>query len=213
MAEFDPEPWSQRFRERAEAVRKRGMPPVEGPERDALHGAGPGRLRRFRHARRRRRPSLEDGILTFRVDLRPKSTVDCRAAVERRAPLRSSSSSPPLPSKTSAASPVDQPGQRRADQLRPPAVTQPGVGVAGEERGEIGAGRQHGGVDPLLAAPAAPPTRRPARRPAAARARGRRSTGSAQLLRAAVSCPARPPRGSPRRRRRARRVRSGRAQR
>ncbi len=30
---FDPEAMTARFRQRAEAVRKRGLPPVEGPER------------------------------------------------------------------------------------------------------------------------------------------------------------------------------------
>jgi hypothetical protein len=60
-----------RFRERAEAVRKRGLPPVEGPERQiimqqmrldyqdfAMLGDATG--------------TLDDGILTLRVDLRPK---------------------------------------------------------------------------------------------------------------------------------------------
>lgn len=59
-----------RFRERAEAVRRRGLPPVEGPERQlimrqmqldfqdfAMLGDATG--------------SLEDGIVTLRIDLRP----------------------------------------------------------------------------------------------------------------------------------------------
>ena len=62
-----------RFRERARAVRNRGLPPVEGPER-----------RRFIEAAQTdymdfaiigdAEGSLEDGILTLRVDLRPQAT-------------------------------------------------------------------------------------------------------------------------------------------
>ncbi len=61
-----------RFRERAAAVRRRGLPPVEGAERQmilrqmqldfqdfAMLGDAVG--------------SLEDGVLTIRVDLRPAS--------------------------------------------------------------------------------------------------------------------------------------------
>ncbi|MGH9179389.1 MAG: hypothetical protein ACRD0N_12655 [Acidimicrobiales bacterium] len=69
--EFDVEAMIGRFRDRAKAVRSRGVPPVEGPERRrfieqakvdyqdyAMLGDAVG--------------SLEDGILTLRVDLRPK---------------------------------------------------------------------------------------------------------------------------------------------
>lgn len=61
----------ERFRQRAQAVRSRGLPPIEGPERRrfleqaqldfqdfAMLGDAEG--------------SLEDGILTLRVDLRPR---------------------------------------------------------------------------------------------------------------------------------------------
>lgn len=60
----------QRFRERAAAVKRRNIPPVEGPQRQefirqanldfqdfAMIGDAEG--------------SLEDGILTLRIDLRP----------------------------------------------------------------------------------------------------------------------------------------------
>jgi hypothetical protein len=71
MAEtFDIEAMTKRFRERAAAVRRRGVPPVEGPERQmiidqmgldymdfGIIGDAEGKL--------------EDGILTLRVDLRP----------------------------------------------------------------------------------------------------------------------------------------------
>lgn len=69
-AEFDVDQMIARFRERAAAVRRRGLPPVEGPERKAIMeqmhldfmdfamlGDATG--------------SIEDGILTLRVDLRP----------------------------------------------------------------------------------------------------------------------------------------------
>lgn len=68
---FDVNAMIDRFRTRAKAVRSRGMPPVEGPERRkfieqmqldyqdyAMLGDAVG--------------TLEDGILTLRVDLRPK---------------------------------------------------------------------------------------------------------------------------------------------
>ena len=65
----------ERFRDRARAVRSRGVPPVEGPERKrfieqarldyldfAMLGDAEG--------------SLEEGILTLRVDLRPRPAGD-----------------------------------------------------------------------------------------------------------------------------------------
>lgn len=71
MPEFDPQEMVRRFRERAEAVRTRGMPPIEGPERV-----------RFREQAQRdfsdfamigdAEVELVDGILTLRIDLRPR---------------------------------------------------------------------------------------------------------------------------------------------
>ncbi len=72
MAEdFDVQAMIGRFRDRARVVRNRGVPPVEGPERKrfieqakldymdyAMLGDAEG--------------SLEDGVLTLRIDLRPK---------------------------------------------------------------------------------------------------------------------------------------------
>jgi hypothetical protein len=61
----------ERFRERARAVRNRGIPPLEGPERQ-------------RFVRRMELDfqdfamlgdavaTLEDGVLTLRIDLRPQ---------------------------------------------------------------------------------------------------------------------------------------------
>lgn len=69
--DFDVQAMIERFRDRAKAVRSRGVPPVEGPER-----------RRFIEQSQRdymdfamladAEGSLEDGVLTLRIDLRPK---------------------------------------------------------------------------------------------------------------------------------------------
>ena len=69
--EFDVDAMVGRFRERAKAVRSRGVPPLEGADRRrfvermqldyqdfAMLGDATG--------------SLEDGVLVLRVDLRPK---------------------------------------------------------------------------------------------------------------------------------------------
>ncbi len=68
---FDPQEMVARFRQRAEAVRTRGVPPIEGPERQ-----------RFREQAQQdftdyamigdAEAELIDGILTLRIDLRPK---------------------------------------------------------------------------------------------------------------------------------------------
>jgi hypothetical protein len=70
MAGLDLDAMLQRFRERAEAVKNRPLPPVAGEERD--------------HFLRQRQldyqdfaiigdstATVEDGVLVFRVDLRP----------------------------------------------------------------------------------------------------------------------------------------------
>ena len=70
-AEFDAQAMVERFRERAKAVKNRGLPPVEGPERKrfieqmqvdymdfAMLGDAEARL--------------DEGVLTLRVDLRKK---------------------------------------------------------------------------------------------------------------------------------------------
>jgi hypothetical protein len=72
---FDPQEMVSRFRQRAEAVRSRGMPPIEGPERQ-----------RFREQAQRdfsdfamigeAEAELVDGILTLRIDLRPPEARD-----------------------------------------------------------------------------------------------------------------------------------------
>lgn len=60
-----------RFRERAEAVKKRGMPPVEGPERTRFIEQAQVDFSDFAMIGDAE-ASLDDGILTFRVDLRKK---------------------------------------------------------------------------------------------------------------------------------------------
>ena len=62
----------QRFRERAEAVKRRGMPPVEGPERDRFMEQARIDFSDFAMLGDAV-ATVEDGILTFRVDLRPKA--------------------------------------------------------------------------------------------------------------------------------------------
>jgi hypothetical protein len=73
--DFDPAELIERFRERARAVKSRGIPPIEGPERkrfvermqlDFMDFAMLGDAT----------ASLEDGILTLRVDLRPPAASD-----------------------------------------------------------------------------------------------------------------------------------------
>jgi len=68
--EFDPAAMTERFRARAAAVRSRGVPPIEGPERrrfveqaqlDYMDFAIVGDAE----------ATLDDGILTLRIDLRP----------------------------------------------------------------------------------------------------------------------------------------------
>jgi hypothetical protein len=68
--EFDPQAMTSRFRERATAVRSRGVPPIEGAERmrfieqaqlDYMDFAMLGDAQ----------ATLDGGILTLRIDLRP----------------------------------------------------------------------------------------------------------------------------------------------
>ncbi|HEY4929168.1 MAG TPA: hypothetical protein VIH95_08445 [Acidimicrobiales bacterium] len=68
--DFDPQEMVARFRTRAEAVRNRGLPPIEGSDRqrfieqaqiDFMDYAMLGDAE----------ASIEDGVLTFRIDLRP----------------------------------------------------------------------------------------------------------------------------------------------
>ncbi len=61
-----------RFRARAEAVRSRGLPPVEGPDRQRFKEQAQADFMDFAMLGDAE-ASIEDGILTFRIDLRPAS--------------------------------------------------------------------------------------------------------------------------------------------
>ncbi len=69
---FDPNEMVLRFRERAEAVKRRGVPPVEGPERQLFLEAA--RLDFQDYAMLGDAvATLENGILRLEIDLRPQS--------------------------------------------------------------------------------------------------------------------------------------------
>jgi hypothetical protein len=69
--ELDIEAMISRFQARARAVRQRGIPPVEGPERKRFIDQA--RIDYLDYAMiGDSEASLEDGILTLRIDLRPK---------------------------------------------------------------------------------------------------------------------------------------------
>jgi len=61
-----------RFRERAEAVKKRNLPPVAGPERTRLVQQAQTDYQDFAIIGDAE-ASLDDGVLTLRIDLRPPS--------------------------------------------------------------------------------------------------------------------------------------------
>lgn len=68
---FDPQAMVARFRERAAAVRERGLPPVEGPERRRFMEQAQTDFMDFAMLGDAE-AALEDGILTLRIDLRPR---------------------------------------------------------------------------------------------------------------------------------------------
>lgn len=71
MAEgFDPEAMIARFRERASAVKKRNLPPVGGDERQMFIKQAEEDFMDFAIIADAT-PTLEDGVLTLTVDLRP----------------------------------------------------------------------------------------------------------------------------------------------
>ncbi|MFI5036410.1 MAG: hypothetical protein ACHQFZ_09435 [Acidimicrobiales bacterium] len=67
---FDPREMIQRFRERAEAVRRRGLPPVEGPDRQRFLDAARVDFQDFAMLADAV-ATLEGGILRLEIDLRP----------------------------------------------------------------------------------------------------------------------------------------------
>ncbi len=73
--ELDVDAMLERFRARAKAVRQRGIPPVEGPDRKRF--VDQARVDYMDYAMvGDARASLEDGILTLRIDLRPRPDRD-----------------------------------------------------------------------------------------------------------------------------------------
>lgn len=60
----------ERFRQRARAVRNRGIPPIEGPERRRFIQQAQLDFQDFAMIGDAE-VSLDDGILTLRIDLRP----------------------------------------------------------------------------------------------------------------------------------------------
>ncbi len=69
--DFDPQQMVLRFRERAEAVKRRGLPPVEGPERQRFLEAA--RIDFQDYAMLGDAvATLVDGILRLEIDLRPR---------------------------------------------------------------------------------------------------------------------------------------------
>ena len=70
MSTFDPDEMIQRFRERASAVKKRPLPPVAGEERQAFLRQSQLDFQDFAIIGDAE-STIEDGVLTLRVDLRP----------------------------------------------------------------------------------------------------------------------------------------------
>ena len=67
--EFDPEEMVQRFKERAQAVRNRPLPPVAGPDKKRFLERAQVDFMDFAMIGDAT-ATLEDGILTLRIDLR-----------------------------------------------------------------------------------------------------------------------------------------------
>jgi hypothetical protein len=70
MAAFDPNEMIARFKDRAAAVRKRPVPPVAGEERQLFISNAETDFRDFAIISDAV-ASIEDGILTLRIDLNP----------------------------------------------------------------------------------------------------------------------------------------------
>ena len=70
MAAFDPNEMIARFRDRATAVRKRPLPPVAGEERQLFIANAELDFRDFAIIGDAV-ASIEDGVLTLRIDLNP----------------------------------------------------------------------------------------------------------------------------------------------
>jgi hypothetical protein len=69
---FDPEAMVRRFKERADAVRRRSLPPVEGPERQRFLAQAQQDFMDYAMVGDAT-ADLVDGVLTLRIDLRPQA--------------------------------------------------------------------------------------------------------------------------------------------
>jgi hypothetical protein len=69
--ELDPQALVARFRDRAAAVRNRGLPPVEGPERKRFMEQAQTDFMDYAIIGDAE-ATLKDGILTLKIDLRPQ---------------------------------------------------------------------------------------------------------------------------------------------
>ncbi|NQV97015.1 MAG: hypothetical protein HQ486_04400 [Acidimicrobiaceae bacterium] len=67
---FDPQQMIDRFRERAASVRRRALPPVAGEERQHFLAQAQTDFQDFSMLGDAT-PSIDDGVLTLRIDLRP----------------------------------------------------------------------------------------------------------------------------------------------
>ncbi len=70
MAAFEPSEMIARFKERADAVKRRPLPPVAGEERQLFLKQAQSDFQDFAMIGDSE-ASLEDGILVLRIDLRP----------------------------------------------------------------------------------------------------------------------------------------------
>ena len=68
--EFDPQAMIERYRERARSVKRRGIPPVEGPERRKFLEQAQIDFQDFAMIGDATW-SFDDGVLTLTIDLRP----------------------------------------------------------------------------------------------------------------------------------------------
>jgi hypothetical protein len=75
VSEFNPDEMILRFRERADAVRRRGLPPVEGPDRQRFLQAATVDFQDFAMLGDAT-ATLEEGILRLEIDLRPRPSAD-----------------------------------------------------------------------------------------------------------------------------------------
>lgn len=72
MATFDPQEMLARFRDRASSVKRRQIPPVEGEARREFIRQAELDFQDFAMLGAAE-AELDDGVLTLRIDLRPKS--------------------------------------------------------------------------------------------------------------------------------------------